>query len=177
MTLGRFNTFPYRGHYEVAYRYRIPRGEMTDCILHSMHVLKVRRQEVVLSIAGIEGEVSGSRTIVVKIADGDQAQVFGPRSIALLQGLRESDEEAILDFEVTFRYSHLKAGKRVYLYSDNFLIRFIIVSEKFEIHVFHRKGIGRTSPVDVAALIENRLIKIIRERKLPPNVEILEELA
>lgn len=148
---------------------------MTSCLLNALLETKTRNEEAVLSIAGVEGEVKGNRTINVKVADGERFLLYGPSALALLEKSHGVNGSTTLDFEVTFRYSHLKEGKQVFLYSDRFRIRFMIINEKFQLQVFHTKGIGRTSPIEVAALIEDHLVKTMRRRKLEPRIEILEE--
>ena len=150
---------------------------MTSCILNALRDMNTRNEGIVLSVAGIEGEVKGSRTIVVKIANGDHFIPYGPQALAALEKRRETGEIATLDFEITFRYSHLKENKKLFLYSDRYLTRFLIIEGKFQLQVFHVKGIGRTSPKEVAALSEKHLVTVMRKRGLEPQVEILQEQA
>jgi hypothetical protein len=141
-----------------------------------MRDLKTRREATVLSIAGIEGEVQGSRTIDVRIADGDRFLLYGPSALTHLESVEVSGE-LILDFAINFRYSHMKEGRRVFLYSDRFLTRLTIIDGKFQLQIFHRAGLGRTNPVQVAAIIESRLVETMRKRNLEPRIEILQEQA
>ncbi len=150
---------------------------MTSCILNALRELNTRNEGIVLSIAGIQGEVTGSRTIVVRIADGEHFIPYGPQALTRLEKRRETVELATLDFEITFRYRHLKENKKLYLYSDRYLARFLIIDGKFQLQVFHVRGIGRTSPKEVAALTEKHLVEVMRKRGLEPQVEILQEQA
>ena len=177
LTLGQSIAFPYRGHYEVGYQYLAERSEMTSCILNALRECSVRNERSTLSIAGIPGEVQGSRTIAVRVADGDHYLPYGPQALALLQETMRNEEQETLDFEILFRYSHLREKKRLFLYSDLYRTRFLIIAGKFQLQVFHVKGIGRTSPKEVAALIERHLIAVMRKRGLKPQVEILQEQA
>lgn len=177
MTLGQSVAFPYRGHYEVGYQYSAERDEMTSCILNALRDLNTRNEAITLSIAGIAGEVKGSRTIVVRIANGEHFIPYGPQALVRLEKRRETEALATLDFEIIFRYSHLKENKRLFLYSDRYLARFLIIEGKFQLQVFHVRGIGRTSPKEVAALTEKHLVTVMRKRGLEPQVEILQEQA
>ncbi len=177
MPLGQSFTFPFRGHYEVAYQYTANKGEMTSCILHALRDCQIRNQMATLSVAGILGEIQGSRTIAVRVADGDRFILYGPQALTLLDKKTENKEQETLDFEILFRYSHMKERKRLFLYSDLYRTRFLIIAGKFQLQVFHVKGIGRTSPKEVAALIERHLIETMRKRGLEPRVEILQEQA
>ena len=150
---------------------------MTSCILNALRELNTRNEGIVLSIAGIEGELRGNRTIVVRIADGDHFIPYGPQALGRLEKGRETVELATLDFEIVFRYSHLTENKRQFLYSDRYLARFLIIEGKFQLQVFHVRGIGRTSPKEVAALTEKHLVDVMRKRGLEPQIEILQEQA
>jgi hypothetical protein len=175
--LGQSVAFPYRGHYEVGYQYSAERGELTSCFLNALREMNTRNERTVLSIAGVEGEVGGSRTIVVRIADGERFIPYGPQALRRLEERRVTVEIASLDFEIIFRYSHLKQNKKLSLYSDRYLTRFLIIDGKFQLQVFHVRGIGRTSPKEVAALTEKHLVSVMRKRGLEPQVEILQEQA
>jgi hypothetical protein len=177
LPLGQSIVFPYRGHHEVGYQYSAKRGDLTSCILHALRECNIRNERATLSIAGILGEVQGSRTIVVRVADGDHFVSYGPQALTLLLERLRDEELDTLDFEIFFRYSHLKDKKRLFLYSDLYRTRFLIIEGKFQLQVFHVKGIGRTSPKEVAALIEHHLIATMRKHGLEPQVEILQEQA
>jgi hypothetical protein len=177
LPLGVSIAFPFRGHYEVGYQYSAKRREMTSCIIHTLRECSVRNERATLSIAGIPGEVQGNRTVVVRVADGDQFIPYRPQALAQLQKIVEDKEPETLDFEMFFRYSHLKEKKRLFLYSDLYRTRFLIIPGKFQLQIFHVKGIGRTSPNEVAALIERHLITRMRKQGLEPQVEILQEQA
>lgn len=145
------------------------------CILYAMRKLKVRNEGANLSVAGISGEVEGKRTIDVRVADSEHYLPYGPRALATLEKVKRAKPEETLDFSITFRYSHQKAGRRLFLYSDRFLTRFLIIEGMFQLQVFHSKGIGRVSPVEVAALIESHVIRIMRKKNMEPRIEILQE--
>src|SRR5712692_4787090 len=150
---------------------------MTYCILHALRECNIRNETATLSISGILGEVQGSRTLVVRVADGDHFISYGRQALAFLEKIRGGKEQETLDFEILFRYSHMKEKKRLFLYSDLYRTRFLIIKGKFQLQVFHVKGIGRTSPKEVAALIEQHIITTMRRRGLEPQVEILQEQA
>ncbi len=175
MSLGRYVDFPFRGHYEVAYLYAASRRDLTSCLLAALRELKTRNVEANLSIAGVLGEVRGSRTIRVEVAEGNRFRSYGPKVQTELGETELAVTETSLDFALTFRYSYLKDAKRIFLYSDRFLVRFLIRDGRFQLQVFHRRGTGRTSPEEVAALVEAHLVQIMRSQSLEPRVEILQD--
>ncbi len=148
---------------------------MTSCILQALRKTKVRNEAANLSVAGISGEVEGKRTIDVKVADGERLLPYGPRALASLEKTKRANAEETLDFSIIFRYCHHEGGRRLFLYSDRFQTRFLIIDGMFQLQVFHAQGIGRVSPVEVAALIESHLIRTMRKKNMEPQIEILQE--